>query len=626
MLRPPTTTPPTVGLSAAGLLARLPESWNCLLIFAVVLAAYLPALSGGFIWDDPGHITRADLRDLAGLGRIWFEFGATQQYYPVLHSAFWLEYWIWGDSAFAYHLLNVLLHATGACLLGRLLQRLAVPGAWLAALLFALHPVGVESVAWITEQKNTLSTVFYLAAALAYLRFDRSRRPVDYALAGGLFALALLSKTVTATLPAALLVVFWWQRGRLEWRRDVLPLLPWWGLGVAAGLVTAHFESAFIGARGSDFDLTLGERFLLAGRVFWFYLGKLAWPAELVFIYPRWTVDAVELWQWLFPLGALVVLGGLGWLSWKRGRRGPLAVLLLFGGTLFPVLGFFEVFPFVFSYVADHFQYLASLACFALAGAGLARGLARLPRLGAGLVGAALLLTLGTLTWRQCGMYRDLFTLYETTLARNPTCWMAHQNLAIALTEAGRAEDALPHLQATLRLKPDHAPAENNLGDGLLRLGRPAEALPHLERAVRLQPDYAVAHCNLGQTLARLGRLDEGLAHFAEAARLDPRYPQAELNWGIGLLEADRVAEALPHCARAVQLMPHWVQARLTYGRALAGLDRMAEAAAEFRVAVDLAPNSGEAHLLLAYAFRALGQPEQAQEHFQTARRLGANF
>ncbi len=606
--------------------ARPHAIWVGLLVFATVIVAYLPALSGGFIWDDFGHVTRADLRDFAGLGRIWFEFGATQQYYPVLHTAFWFEHRIWGDSAFAYHLLNVLLHATGACLFGRLLQRLALPGAWLAALLFALHPVCVESVAWISEQKNTLSIVLYLAAALAYLRFDLSRRPAHYAIASGLFFLALLTKTVTATLPAALLVVFWWQRGRLDWRREVQPLSLWFAFGVGAGLVTAHFESAFIGARGSDFDLTAVERFLLAGRVFWFYLGKLAWPAELIFIYPRWTVDAAELWQWLFPLGAVALLGALLVLAWKRGLRGPLAVLLLFGGTLFPVLGFVEVFPFLFSYVADHFQYHASLAIFALAGMGLAYVHARLPRRAAWAGGVALLLTLAALTWMQSRMYRDVLTLYRTTLAQNPACWMAHQNLALALTESGRTEEALAHLEAALRLKPDHAPAENNLGDNLLRLGRPAAALPHLERAVQLHAGYAVAHCNHGLALARLGRIGDARRAFAEAARLDPRYPEAEFNWGIALVEAKLASEALPHLARTIQLAPRWASARIYYGRVLASEGRLAEAADEFRAAVDLEPESGEAHLMLARALSSLGHSDEAQEHFRAARRLGANF
>ncbi|MES1166647.1 MAG: tetratricopeptide repeat protein, partial [Pseudomonadota bacterium] len=528
-------------------------------ILGALLVAYWPALSGGLIWDDTGHVTRPELRSVAGLGRIWTEFGATQQYYPVLHSAFWLEHRLWGDATTGYHLLNVLLHATAACQFLVLLRRLAVPGATLAALLFALHPVCVESVAWIAEQKNTLSLVFYLAAALVYVRFDATRRPRDYVLAGGLFVLGLLTKTVTATLPAALLVVFWWRRGRLDWRRDGLPLLPWFALGAASGLGTAYFERVLIGAEGAEFNLGAIERCLLAGRVFWFYLGKLAWPAALIFTYPRWSVDAAQAWQWLFPLAALALLGGLLW--WQRRSRGPLAAILLFAGGLFPVLGFFNVYPFVFSYVADHFQYLASLAVFALAAAGAQR-IPPAPRTAAA---GIVLVVLGALTWAQCGMYRDATALYETTLARNPSSWMAHHNLATLLTLAGRPAEAIPHLEAAIALNPDRAAAYNNLGDSLTRTGRAREAIPHLEKALQLQPRYAVAHANLGNALLELHRLDEAIAHFQQALVLDPAYANAECNLGLGLAQAGRMAEAVGHFARAAELDTNYVDAELNW-------------------------------------------------------------
>src|SRR6185312_9465318 len=227
----------------------------------------------------------------AGLGQIWTRPGATQQYYPVVHSAFWLEHRLWGDATLGYHLLNVLLHVTAACLLAAVLRKLAVPGAWLAAFLFALHPVAVESAAWISEQKNTLSTVFYLLAALAYLRFDARRTAGAYALGLLCFLLALFTKSVTATLPAALLLVLWWKRGRLEGRRDVRPLLPWLAAGLAAGAFTAWVERHFVGAQGPAYVLDLPQRCALSGRIIWFYLGKLAWPARLTFIYPHWTID-----------------------------------------------------------------------------------------------------------------------------------------------------------------------------------------------------------------------------------------------------------------------------------------------------------------------------------------------
>jgi tetratricopeptide (TPR) repeat protein len=642
----------------------------------VALAVYWPALRGGFIWDDEAHITRIDLRSLGGLYRIWFEPGATQQYYPLLHSAFWLEHKLWGDSVLGYHFVNILLHATAAGLFALVLRRLfdhvgpstglrafdshSVAAGherrryagveWFAAWLFLLHPVCVESVAWISEQKNTLSLVLYLAAALAWLRFDRSRRPVDYAVAGGVFVLALLTKTVTATLPAALLVVAWWQRGRLEWRRDVQPLLPWFVLGAAGGLLTAYFERKLIGAEGADFALGFLERGLLAGRVVWFYAGKLLWPVNLTFIYPRWGVDAAVWWQWLFPLAGLGLLAVL--FRWRTRSRGPLAAALLFGGSLFPVLGFFNVFPFLYSYVADHFQYLASLAAFALAGAGLSR----LP----GRTGLAATLGLAavfaTLSWRQAGMYRDVFTLYETTLRRNPACWMAHNNLAIVLAGAGRGEEAVFHLESALKLRPDYAEASSNLGSNLNKLGRPAEAIPHLERAIHLKPAYAEAHNNLGAALMALDRNVAGqqafleatrlkpdfaeahrnlaltiamgehtadaLPHFMRAAQLNPHDPETEAQWGVALSLLGRLPEAIPHFEKAATLAPGSAEIRNAHGRALARHDRPADALAQFEAALKLNPRFADAHYNAALALRQLGRMPEANRHYQEAVRL----
>jgi protein O-mannosyl-transferase len=329
-----------------------------------------------------------------------------------LHSAFWLEHRLWGDATLGYHLVNIAWHALAAILVAMILRRLAIPGAHLAAAVFALHPVCVESVAWITEQKNTLSAVFYLGAALLYVHFDLSRRKRFYFLALGLFGAALLCKTVTATLPGALLVIFWWQRGRLSWRRDVLPLAPFFALGAAAGVFTAWIERTMIGAEGARFAISAPERFLIAGRAVWFYLGKLVWPADLLFIYPRWHLDATAWGQYLYPAAALLWAAAL-W-ALRRRWRGPLAGSLYFAGTLFPALGFFNVYPFLFSFVADHFQYLATLGIITVASSGaallLARCRSRQRLIGYG-VCLALVATLGALTWRQSRMYNNLEAL-----------------------------------------------------------------------------------------------------------------------------------------------------------------------------------------------------------------------
>lgn len=606
----------------ASLPATVPAvAWGALL-FAVALLAYGPALTGGLLWDDDGHVTAPALRSWSGLSRIWFEPGATQQYYPLLHSAFWLEHRLWGDAPAGYHLVNVLQHALAATLFGALLRRLALPGAWLAALVFLLHPVCVESVAWISEQKNTLSTSLYLAAALAWLRFEEDRRPARYLVAMLWFVAALLAKTVTASLPAALLVIAWWRRGRLDWRADVRPLLPWLILGGCAGLGTAWFEAAQIGAAGEDFLLGPVERVLLAGRVAWFYLGKLLWPAGLAFFYPRWEIDATAWWQWLFPLAALAALGAGLW--WSRRDRSPLAAALLFGGTLFPVLGFVNVYPFVFSYVADHFQYLASLGMIAFLVAAATRGFHRLnlPGWSGPVAALGLLAILGHLTWRQSGLYRDVFSLYETTLSRSPSSWVAHLNLGTALDDAGRPDEAEVHLRRALELKPDFPETLNSLASVLNQLGRPAEACPLAERALELRPRFAAAHNTLGVALMALGRPAKGIASFQRALALTPDAALTHVNLAWALAEAGRGAESLSEFAAAQRRHPAEPDVEFKWGLTLARQGRLSEAVPHFTRAVDLSPETPEMRFALGSALLQLQRPQEAIAQFEEVLRL----
>ncbi len=570
------------------------------LLFCAVLVAYLPALNGGLLWDDDGHVTRPDLQSLHGLWRIWFEIGSTQQYYPVLHSAFWVEHRLWGNAVLDYHLTNVGLHALAAVLVVVILRRLSVPGAWLAGFIFALHPVAVESAAWISEQKNTLSAIFYLSAAVAYLSFDRTRRKWAYFLASGLFGLALLSKSVTATLPCALLVVFWWQRGCLEWKRDALPLLPWLGIGASAGLFTAWVERTIVGANGADYALTLVQRFLLAGRAICFYLGKLIWPADLMFIYPRWTVNVGVWWQYLFPAG-VVALAAFLWL--KIRRRGPLAGFLFFIGTLFPALGFFNVYPFAYSYVADHFQYLASLGIIVPVAAGLALAAGRIS--GRAQIktacAAALVLTLGVASWRQSRMYRDSESLYRETLARNPGCWLAHNNLGADLLDVpGRFPEAIGHIEAAMRLQPNRAEVYNNLGSALLQVpGRLPDVIADFEKALRIRPAYPEAYNNLGIAFSRSpGRMSDAIAEFEAALRIRPEYAEAENNLGIALSSiSGRLQDAIVHFEAAARINPEDAQPRFNLGNILSRFPgRLPEAVAEYQAALRIRPDYPQAH------------------------------
>ncbi|HXM42931.1 MAG TPA: tetratricopeptide repeat protein [Bryobacteraceae bacterium] len=622
------TSPRRIAVSAP---VRPPSSWPIYAaIFPAVLLAYWPALRGGLVWDDPAHITAPALQSWHGLWRIWFSLGATQQYYPLLHSAFWIEHRLWGDAVLGYHLANLAQHALAACLVVAIARRLKLPGAWLAGMVFALHPVCVEAVAWISEQKSTLSAVFYLASALVYLSFDHTRRRSTYLWALGLFILALLTKTVTATLPPALLVIFWWQRGRLDWRRDVRPLVPWIALGAAAGLFTAWVERTLVGAQGTAYALTFAQRILLAGRVIWFYAAKLVWPSNLIFSYPRWKLDPTAPWQYPYLVGVLAIALGLCLLA--RRHRGPLAAFLLFAGTLFPVLGFFNIYPFLFSYVADHFQYLASLALIVPLSSALVWLVTRLGRPADIVLPAVLLAILATLTWRQTGIYRNAETLYRATLLRNPGSWLAHNNLGVALLERpGHLAEAKTEYQAALALNPDDAEAHNNLGNALARMpGRLPEAMREFEVAIRLEPRLAQAHQNLGNALARNPqRIADSIAQFDIALQLKPDDPQIRNDLGVTMLASSgHISDAITQFQDAVQLSPGDPQFRINLGNALSQIPaRRPEAVAQFQAILRSQPNNSQAHNGLAITLAQMpGRLPEAIAEFQAALRIDPNF
>jgi tetratricopeptide (TPR) repeat protein len=571
-------------------------------LVVAVLLVYQPAWHGGFIWDDDAHVTKPELRSWQGLYRIWSDVRATLQYYPLLHSAFWIEHKLWGDTTLGYHLVNLLLHATAAVMVALILRRLAVPGAYLAAAIFAVHPVHVESVAWITEQKNTLSAVFYLGAMLLYLHFDETRKISWYLGALALFVLGLLSKTVIGTLPGALLVIFWWQRGRLSWQKDVLPLVPFFLLGAGGGMITAWWEINLNRCVGPDYDLTLVQRFLIAGRAVWFYLWKLFWPARLTFIYPRWQIDSGQWWQHLFLLGA----AGLLALLWaiRRWSRAPLAALLFFAGTLFPVLGFFNLYASRYSFVANHYQYLASLGPIILAAAGAALLFARWqprPRWVGYAVCLVILATLAGLTWRQSEMYGHIETLYERTIAENPDCWMAHNNLGNALANRGRIDEAMAQYRKVLEIKPDHAEAHYNLGNALAKGGRFDEAMAQYRKALEIKPDHAEAHNNLGTAFVRLGRFDEAMAQYRKALEIKPNYAEAHYNLGTAFAGLGRFDEAVAQYRKALEIKPDYAEAHNNLGSAFVRLGRFDEAIAHYQKAVEIKPNYAEGHNNLAW-------------------------
>lgn len=543
-------------------------------IILLIAVAYLPAMRGGFIWDDDQYVTgNITLRSADGLRRVWTEPGATPQYYPLVFTTFWIEHHLWGDRPAGHHIVNVALHCLSSLVLWRLLRKLEVPGAWLAAALFAAHPVNVESVAWITERKNVLSGLFYLLATAAYFRFDPPREPVPsrrwsyYQLSMALFLSALLSKTVTCTLPAAIGLAMWWKRGRIR-PRDVAALLPMLIVGMGMGIVTAMLERRHVGASGPDWDFSVADRVLIAGRASWFYLAKLFWPVDLTFIYPRWTIDAADWKQWLFPIGAIGTLALL-WAMRRRWSRGPLAAALFLGGTLAPALGFINVYPMLFSFVADHFQYLAMIGPLTLFAACLAISLRRAPFAFA-TASAVILCCLSALTWRQSRIYADLQTLWNDTLAKNQDAWIAHNNLAPILLEQGDLAGARFHADAALKLRPGYGPACNTLGRIDEAQGRIPQAMEDFRRAVEWREPLPAAHLNLANLLAQADRLAEAEAEYRAAVKAGPRLADAHHNLAAFLLATGRAQEALAEARTAASLDPWNSDARGLYGLLLA--------------------------------------------------------
>jgi hypothetical protein len=527
----------------------------CLLL-ALPLAVYQPCLEGDFIWDDDKYVSQ-NLRSFDGLIRCWTGPQATQgsQFYPLVYTSFWLEYRTWGLNPYGYHRNNVLLHGLCSMLFWILLRRLAVPGAFLAASIFALHPVCVESVAWITERKNVLSLAFALASLLAYLRFagcfsgedgtageTPTRRWAMYGISLFLFACALLSKTVTATLPVVIVLLIWWKSGKIS-RSRLLPLLPFFAVGCLMALLTMSVEADHMGTDRMPFfqELAFPERLIAAGKASWFYAGKLIRPVNLCFIYPQLATVVASPLSYV-PLIGIVTLAGLLWALQQCIGRGPLAAVLIYLVVVGPALGFFDIAQMRFSFVADHWVYHASTALIALGAAGVALAGRRLGTIDPRLAGAACvvptaaLLALGGLTWKQCHIYQGLEPLWRDVLRKNPEAWIAHLNLGIMLTKPESLDEALPHLEEAVRLNPDHFRTRHAMGNVLVGRKRSEEAVVHYRRALDIHPTYAAALGNLGLALQSLDRIEEAKTLYENATLSDDAAFAAVGHYHIGLL------------------------------------------------------------------------------------------
>src|SRR6266853_2715741 len=567
-----------------------------LVLLVATLLVYQPAWNGKPIWDDEIHITTPELRSSHGLTRIWTDPAAAPQYYPLLHTVFWVEYKLWKDWPLPYHLITIFSHIVSALLLLKVLQRLRVPGAWLAAAIFALHPVQVESVAWITERKNVLMGFFFLLTLLAWIVFvdERTRRPwLFYCLALVCYVLALSAKATACTLPAALFLILWLQKKPITMRR-VIQILPFVVLGIAMGLLAVWWERYHQGTSHAVFPfLSPIERLLVASRAVWFYLSKIFWPSDLTFIYPRWNISPANLIDYIWLVAGIAACVVIYFLRRYVGR-GVEGAAAFFVATLSPVLGFVMLFTFRYTFVADHYQYLACIGPIALASAGIVNLSDKFAQYRGVIVSVALLVvaSLGTLTWRQAATYTDIETLWRTTLARNPECWMAQTNLGLVLLQKGEIDDGIAHYRSALQMQPDSWDAEYNLGTALLGKGQVDEAILHCEKAVAMRPTDPDAQVSLGDALFQKGRIDEAMAHYQKAITVHPDHFLARYSLGHALLEKGELDSAIQVCRSALLLRPWDADCQTTLAIALEEKGNPAEAIQHYQNALEFAPQS----------------------------------
>ena len=595
-------------------------------IGVLIGVCYYPALFGDFVWDDLIFSEEPVIHAWSGLKSIWLspaDIGNEGHYWPIVYTTFYLEHKLWGLAPAGYHAVNTVLYFVNSLLVWRLMTRLAVPGAWLIAAVFAVHPLHVESVAWIIERKDLLSGLFYLGAVLAWLRFLETPNVARYIATLVLFVAGLLSKTVVITLPAALLVLQWWREGRLTWT-DLLRVMPL----LVVGFAITFADFAYYTSRESlDLGYSFAERAMIAGRALWFYAAKLVWPADLAVIHPLWQVDVADILGWLYVAAAAVLAAAL-WFARRWIGRGPLAGALFFVVTLSPVLGFIDYGYMQFSFVADRFQYLAGIGVIAVLIAAAVYVVDRLPNTARqavpGLAGIVLA-TFGVLTWQQAGIYKDEVALFSHVVALNPVARDAHLNLGSALLQADRVEEGLAASRIAAEQRPDTPGPYASLGRGLQAQGEFEEAEQNLRRALEIDPKHLSALQNLAESYRKRGLGEQAVEVYARVLAIDADYALAYAGLGHTLFTLGRYQEALQSMGRALEIYPELSMAGALYlhmGRAALELESFDVAEVHFTRALRMLVDSVEPLLGLANLRARQGRPEDAESYRRQAREL----
>jgi tetratricopeptide (TPR) repeat protein len=606
--------------------------WGLILMLSVILT-YTPAWKAGFIWDDDTILTANPcIVGPLGLKEIWTTSAA--DICPLVLTTFGLEHALWGLEPLPYHLVNVLLHGACAILLWRVLRSLRVQGAWLGAALWALHSVEVESVAWITEMKNTESGLFFLLSILFFVRWLRAKDlggrtggGWSYALSSIFAALAIASKSSTVILPVVLCLCAWWIEGRWHWR-NVARAVPVFLMAIAASALSIWTQGLQL-AKFTDpqWVRTWPQRLATAGDAVWFYLGKLLWPHPLITIYPRWLIDAGQ-WVSYLPLLTVIVILSIFWLRRELWSRACFFAFAYFLVALLPALGLIDTYIFRYSLVFDHFQYLASIGPLALAGTGLVRLsdfiIPKKPWLQSALC-AGLLLILGTASWQRTWVYESEDALWTDELAKNPNCWLGHYNLGNALLQKGQVDDAVAQYQKAVEIYPNYQEAHGNLGLALFQKGQVDDAVAQYQKAVEINPNYVQAHYNLGVALFQKGQVDDAVAQYQRAVEIDPNFAAAHIDLGNAFFQKGHLEEAIAQFQKAVEINPE-AEAHYDLGNALLQKGHLDEAITQCQRALEIKPNYAEAHYNLGVALAQKGQLDEAIMQFQEVLRLKPDF
>jgi tetratricopeptide (TPR) repeat protein len=571
----------------------LPPIVASLALVVLIAIIYLPSLRGGFLWDDDDHLTNnTAVNSAEGLRQIWSSL-AVSRYYPLTLTTFWIGRHLWGLRPLPFRVANVAIHALNAVLLFALLRRLRIPGAWMAAAVWALHPVNVESVAWITELKNTQSFLFFLLCVHSYLRYDETRRTGSYALALLTCAAAFTSKPSTVTLPAILLLAVWWRRRRWQWR-DVWLTLPFFAMSAVMSLLTIAEQDRHIAGVGAhEWQRGFVARILGADRALWLYAGKLIAPVNLMFVYPRWEIRTDSVLAWLL-LAVVALIGGV--LAWRRSMA--LFGLGYFVLALLPVLGLFDIYYFRFSFVADHFDYIGSAGFLALVVAAATRWL-KSPSQQA-IVATVVILVLSSLSWQRAHAFQSNEQLWTDTLRKNPSAFLAHNNLADIRSREGEIADATAHWREALRISPTCWEAWMGLGKMYRDTGRYAEAIDCFQHALQLRPGFPDARYGLGMVYTRLGRWPEAREQFERALEVQPH--EARLYFWLGdiAVQQGRTNDAIQQYLGAIQEDPALADAYLSLGHLRLQRGETERAMRCFDTVIRLRPGDADAQAALA--------------------------